>query len=562
MVAILHGQFKGDRVQGKRLSLISHDIRSALGDVVGGLALVDPGDLDADSRVQLERVRVAGETLGRLVTEALGVVSGETSGLAEACARAKSGPLDLRQFVGDLQRRWGGHAAAEGRTLRLEMQADLPDELGIEPLLLDRILSNLLDNALKYAATGEITLSVGRYGRGELVFTVADQGPGFSQAALDRLFSFGGRPDNVVQPGSGLGLHIAKGLADQIGADLRVGNIKDGAGRPVGASVALVLQMPSADMAGSGPALPDLSDLDVLIAEDNRTNQMLVGRMLRQLGARCTFVDDGVAARAALIHRDFDLAILDIQLPLLSGLDVIRAARKVVGKRGTIPILAVTAFALRADRDAIFAAGADGVFAKPILSLDAFGAALGALPLAETARATEPTAIRFAYRGAAHPVGGAGYPSARSSRDVAPRSTPRKPVVPSGTRLARHSGASALRLAHLLEIAGPDGETELMDRLDADLARARSALIAAIAARDIGGVRAETHVLISLTGAVGAAELQDQMERMNAAAHRSDWGGLKATLRSAEGRLGLLHKEISSLRAQIRARPCPEMRLA
>ncbi|MEM1427996.1 MAG: ATP-binding protein [Pseudomonadota bacterium] len=514
-------------MQGKPLSLINHDIRSALGDVVGGLHLIDDIALDPASRQQLERVRAAGEALERLLTEGLRLAGTDDARGSDARdpADPESAPAEsivMLDLFNALERRWGGHAAALGLDFVARLNGDLPTSIRTRAIELERILSNLLDNALKYAEFGRISLAVDKREDGALVFTVCDEGPGFSDAALGRLFSFGGRPRDATQPGTGLGLHIAKELADRASGTLSVANLSDRSGKITGACVALVLPR---EVWTAEPAclqrdpLPDLTGKTVLVAEDNATAQLLFSRMLRNLGATVELAGDGMTARAALSELDVDLAIVDIQMPGLSGLDVISGMRATGSPGRRVPIVAATAYVLSADRERIYAAGADAILAKPVLSLSALAHAITV--------ALDASALR---------------------KDTE-RAEDRPHDGPAADEQVREPLAS--RLAQLVEIAGPEGRDELLLRLDNDVSGSVQSLCTAITTRNISATRMQTHVLISLTGAVGAGGLQSIMEQMNSASHRSDWTFLDKSLAKAQPSLRRLGREIQRLRKGI-----------
>jgi CheY-like chemotaxis protein/anti-sigma regulatory factor (Ser/Thr protein kinase) len=526
-----------------RLALVSHDIRSALSDVVGGLDLVETSGLDPDSRLQLERARAAGETLARLVEEAVAALTdGPVPAGRGRVARARDTVM-LADLVRDLERRWSGHAAANGLVLRVDLAADVPPATSIASGPIERLLSNLLDNALKYAERGAIVLSIDLDAEGALRFAVQDEGPGFSDTSLARLFGLGGRPPESAQPGTGMGLHIAKSLADQMGGRIEAGNRRtktDRAsprmpaadrGSPDGAP-------PDADNAGGAcvtfvlpagrwhpdglepgndkPVLPELTGRHVLVADDSGVNQAVLARLLGRLGARVDAVDDGEAALRALRQGGYDLAILDIHMPHRSGLEVIAETRRLPGPCGRVPILAATAYVLQGQREAIYAAGADGLIAKPVVSPVALGEAIARLD--HETRAWHPAA---------------------PTTDAAPHTDP------DGSETAQESPA-APRLGHLLALAGPDEADELIDRLSADLERSAETLAEATDRGDSCGVRAATHILISLTGAVGACRLQREMEAANAAAHRDDWTDIRTRVDAVASSLAALRREVAA----------------
>lgn len=452
----------------KRATMLGHDMRAAISDILGGLALSDLSALDSDSRRQLERVESAAEQLARLTDETLALVTGETEQRGAPQRHTRLGP-----FLSRIAARWRAHAQERGLDFALKLDEDLPAIIGTDAAALDRILSNFISNAVKHSGTGTVTLTVQMGDRETLCLRVRDTGPGFSERAMALLFEYKGRPADSRQPGSGLGLHIVRDLAQRLRAQLQVNNMEGG-----GAEVALILPRaawaPGVEAPEGLEDLPDLAGCHVLLAEDNETNQLLLRQMLETLGADCTLVADGQAACEALNREPFELALIDIEMPRLSGIDVIRFLRGQPGPCRATPVLAVTAFVLSANRDQIYAAGADGILAKPIMSLEAFGEAIARV-------------LRKAPR------------QVRTAR----LSPPFDPV----------------HLDRLLALAGPDQGRELLHRMQSDFADVRSGLEEGCDRGDTVLIRARSHVLISLAGAIGNGSLQRRAEELNAAVH-------------------------------------------
>lgn len=456
-----------------RMSLLSHDIRAAVSDVIGGLRLVDLESLDTKTKLQLERVRTAGEVLARLTEEALSDATDSESGI--------SSNLYLFRLLQDTRLRWGGRAMEKGLTFETTVQAHVPPTVAIDKLALERILSNLLANAIKYTDHGTVTLRVDLIDDEFLCFAVCDEGPGFSDDALDQLFQYKGRPKNTHKPGSGLGLHIAKDLADQLNGELKVRNRPEGGGE-------VMLSLPrsawhfSAYLTPDG-TLPDLQNIKILIAEDNATNQLILAQMLDIMSAEYEIAADGVEALNWLERERFDLALIDIDMPRLSGIDVMQTVRAGHGAHRDLPILAITAFVLRANREAIYRAGANRILAKPIVNIEALGRSISLLLGREIDIFDDFT----------------------SATDMEP-----PPLFDSD------------RLDNLLGIVGDQGAEELISRLINDLTNVQLTLGKAIHTNDHPKIRSQTHILISLSGAVGADNLQRLAHSLNNAAHNND----------------------------------------
>lgn len=447
--------------------MLGHDLRLALTDVVGGLQIVDEAGLPPDSRRQLDRVRASSELLGRLLDETLELASEQVR--HKVTVRS---PIAISRLLEDVESRWRGHAEAKGIGFRIFADETVPDVILSDRLALDRILSNLISNAIKNTVSGEVSLAVDVRPGNELRMRVRDQGPGFSDAAIEALFLPNQAQD--ARKSTGLGLKIARQSAETIGGRLSVAN-----GEKDGAEVTLMIPE---DHWIIDPALvpeqapPELKGLKVLVAEDNRTSQIVVSQMLEVLGVTVELVDNGADAVDRLSQQHYDACLLDIEMPGLNGRDVIRRVRSGAAGDPRLPILAITAYATSPDRQAITDAGADGILAKPIIGMDGFGRALAAV----TGRARD-----------------------RQDGDAM--------AVAHGTDLQR-----------ILALQTAEGKDALLKQIVADLEDCQSTFREAVSPPDFAAIRAVTHVLISLAGTIGAIGLQSSATRLNAAAHAGD----------------------------------------
>lgn len=237
-----------------------------------------------------------------------------------------------------------------------------------------------------------------------------------------------------------------------------------------------------------------LSGVRVLLAEDNPTNQLVATQMLETLGATVTLARDGAEALEILENQDFDAMLVDIEMPRVNGIDVMRRVRASSGERAEMPMIALTAYVMREHRAAIDAAGADGVIAKPILSIEQLG-----------------DDIRRFMRKRAPKAGAGGSTSAGG-----PAGTTSVPAVIDESvyeSLAQAIGSAAM--------------AELLGKVDADIRSARDRLAGALEAGDVAEIRSASHILISVAGAIGAVSVQEGAKRVNAAAHDADLAGMR-----------------------------------
>ncbi len=485
----------------RKIRHLSHDIRAAMSDVIGGLRLVDLGRVDPQTQTQLQRVQAAADTLAALVDEALFAAAGESPMARDV------GPVEVEAWLASLVHRWRGQAAEQGRALHLLRNGTLPERLDVQPVALTRLVGNLVSNALRHVPDGDVEVQVTAGADHGLSISVQDEGPGLPVDVIEGR----GVAEENTQTGSGLGLKIARDLSRSIGGTLRLENTAKGARVTLSFGPEAVLQV------GSAPRerpMPDLSALDILVAEDNLTNQTILRHMLDAMGARTHFVADGRSALTALQQTPFDIALLDIEMPELSGLEVMEAVRAMAGPTAAMPLVAITAYVLRDNREAIYAAGADGIIGKPVASAEDLGHAI----------------LRH--------VGNADL-----------EMLPDVPEPHGGTLLDND------RMDRLLDAAGPSESAELLARLEEDLNVTLATMVEAFAEKNANELRAQTHILIAISGAVGADRLCHNSEALNIAAKRKSFDRFEALFQPIRTDLTHLIDEVARLRAGAPAQP-------
>lgn len=236
-----------------------------------------------------------------------------------------------------------------------------------------------------------------------------------------------------------------------------------------------------------------LSGLRVLLAEDNPTNQLVATQMLESLEATVTVAGDGAEALERVHEAPFDVLLVDIEMPRMNGIELMRRLRAEDGPIAALPMIALTAYVMREHLAAIRECGADGVIAKPILSITQFGEDILACMEKRAALTGAP-----APESATAPVGG-------------------------GASAPAGSGAvDAATYEALADVIGTSAMPEFLGKVGADLRAAAERLEASAAGPDLESAREATHVLISVAGTIGAARAQHCAREINGAAHAGD----------------------------------------
>jgi signal transduction histidine kinase/AmiR/NasT family two-component response regulator len=355
------------------LATMSHEIRTPLNGVLGMAQAMGKDELTPIQRDRLSVIHQSGEALLAILNDILDL------------SKIEAGRLELEEIefdLGEVAR--GAHQAftALANKKGLSFALDIEAARGVyrgDPTRLRQILYNLISNALKFTETGEIRV-VGRPGDEGLVIEVSDTGIGISPQGLAKLFSKFHQVDASTTRefgGSGLGLSICRQLAEMMGGRIEV---ESQTGRGSRFTVTLPLKRIAEERPGlASPevgAEPSSISLKVLAAEDNKVNQLVLKTLLHQIGVEPFVVDDGQAAIKAWETCDWDVILMDIQMPRLDGPTAVRTIRereRATGRART-PILALTANAMPHQVADYMAAGMDGHIAKPIEALRLFEA--------------------------------------------------------------------------------------------------------------------------------------------------------------------------------------------
>lgn len=469
----------------RQTETLAHDLRNAISGVAGHVELAREAGPTPELVVHLDGI-VAGLAMLRKLCEAL---TDEGAGGSMGNGSAET----LGSVVREVARSWSGAARLRGHEVSLDLDPQIEAQTASGPLHLRRILGNLVGNAVKHGGTGGIEIRLSAGAPGQASIDVLDSGPGIPAELLELLHApceSDGRAE-TGGPAGGMGLRIARDLATECNATLTLGNRAEG-GCAARIVVALTGTAAPAPPAAPRPAATDragmLAGFHVLLAEDNVTNQLVARQMLERLGATVEIASDGAEALERLDRGAYDLVLVDIEMPRVSGLDVIRRVRAMPDARAGLTLIALTAYAMQEHRRRISEAGADGVIAKPILGIAEFGEEILALHAPRAARMA-----RGAARASVEPAGGpAAAPVERSIYDM------------------------------LAQTIGAEGMAELLEKVEADLEDVGTGISEGVARGDLARVRAKSHVLISVAGAIGAVELQKLAERINRAAHHAD----------------------------------------
>ncbi len=383
----------GERAKDQLLTVMSHEMRTPLNGIIGSLDLLAKRPQTQENQIYLSAMRVSGDLLLKHVNDVL-----QLSRLKANAEPEEVQVFDLCQLVQDLVTSQHANALANGNEISFYCQIGTGIFVQGQRHSIQKVLLNLIGNALKFTNDGAISVDVLRQ-TGGVEITIADTGKGIAEDDLERIFDDFVTLDGSygrIQEGTGLGLAIVKGLVTDMGGTVHCDSILgEGSTFTVTLSLQFVAATKADEPAQTKSFLQTVDNVEqqhrILVVEDNEINRLLLSQMLRDLGCEVVDASGGAQGLELLKQRTFDLVLTDISMPDVDGIALLRQARD-LGVTQDTNIVAVTAHAAKAELNRIKAAGFADVVTKPVQQ-EALRAILSQFAHKNASRSSKKTAL-------------------------------------------------------------------------------------------------------------------------------------------------------------------------
>ncbi|PZP55702.1 MAG: hypothetical protein DI586_05955 [Micavibrio aeruginosavorus] len=331
------------------LATISHEVRTPLNGILGIINLVKYTKLTQEQDEYIETIRYSGETLLTMLNDIL-----DFSKMEAGKVDVENVSFDTFRMVHSVTNLMWSRAAEKNVTIKYEVDDDVPAFVNSDPTRLRQILLNLSSNAIKFTEKGGVKIKVSLLEKQKdtvavddkvtLRFAVSDTGIGIPEEARQNMFGNFNQVDSSISRrfgGTGLGLSICKGLTELLGGKIDFSS-ELGKGSTFWIDIPVIVAASDATLTGAEQSqiIPVLEPIRILVAEDNRVNQKVIRGLLEHQGHIVQIVENGQEAFDAATSKEFDLILMDMQMPVVDGLE---GTKRIIESGVTTPIIALTA---------------------------------------------------------------------------------------------------------------------------------------------------------------------------------------------------------------------------
>ncbi len=362
---------KANKIKSIFLANMSHELRTPLNGILGILQILRDSCTEPNLHEYIDIAAESGKRLTRLLSDILDLSKIES----EEITLIKEN-VNIRELITSVLTSLSGYSSQKNNILTYSISDSIPEIITGDELRIRQILQNIVENAVKFTSDGLISIDAdfkfhGK-SRGELLLKVTDNGIGIEKDKIDAILEPFRQVENTFTrkfQGVGLGLSIVRRLLSLMNGDIRIESIP---GNSTVVKCTMQVEIPGKDIdtpvegQDEEPAID--SSLNILLVEDDRINRLMVQTILEKMNHTVTAASNGLEALDLFHESDFDLILMDIQMPEMNGIEAIKEIRKAehFGKKNGINVIALTAYAMTGDREKFLEYGFDEYIPKPL----------------------------------------------------------------------------------------------------------------------------------------------------------------------------------------------------
>jgi PAS domain S-box-containing protein len=360
-----------NKAKSQFLANMSHEIRTPMNGIMGMADLLLYTDLTDSQKEMINIIKSSSESLLQIINDIL-----DLSKIEAGKVELKPEPIEIVSIINESARIFSPIAENKNLTITTSIESDVPREIFADRIRLMQVIANLIGNAIKFTEKGKIELSVKKIkaidNKVQLVFSIVDTGIGIKEEDIPKLFNFFTQLDNTLTKGfkgTGLGLAISKRLVELMGGQICVESEQGKGSTFYFTCWAGIINNENSMYSSQGIPIGKQSQnsLNILLVENDYVSQLVIRQICKLKGWGIEVSSNGKEALDILESNCYDLILMDVQMPEMSGIDVTKIIRKKESLSGKhVPIVATTAYAMSQDKEVCLKAGMDDYISKPI----------------------------------------------------------------------------------------------------------------------------------------------------------------------------------------------------